>query len=534
VGSDPGAGVRAFTLFVSENGGPYTEWLSNTDATSAVFDGRPDTTYAFYSVARDHTGHVEAPPQMADATTTVTLPNGRPIASAGNDRTVTVGTVVTLDGSESRDDGRIMPLAFTWRSNTGFAAAGRVVALSLPLGIHAFTLTVDDGEFTATDDVIIEVVPAPNRAPTATPDYAETLENHPVVIPVLTNDSDSDGGVLTIGAVSSPAHGIATVTAAGRITYVPSAGFFGNDTLTYMVSDGQGGAATAVVTIAVSRLARFVALGTEQLWLRSGSKVLSGDVGANTAIVSARRGDNRTVKDSKVEVRIGRQSALLQPGSRVVGDTVWLQRSSSVFDVLHNELVNRAGVVLGRTARPVLLPFVPLPAFPATRSGTSTIVVARGATRTLVPGAYGRVHVRQQGTLILTGGVYHAATLDLETGATVVIQGRSDLRIQHELATASRARVIVDSSVPGLRASSVLIHVGGDDASGEHDGKDAGADDGAPTSVHIGEQNVVHANVYAPNGTVWLKARTVATGAFIGKRVRVGERVQLTLDSAFR
>jgi hypothetical protein len=52
--------------------------------------------------------------------------------------------------------------------------------------------------------------------------------------------------------------------------------------------------------------------------------------------------------------------------------------------------------------------------------------------------------------------------------------------------------------------------------------------------VHIGTENIVQANIYAANGTVWLKSKTQATVAFIGVHVRIGVNVQLTLDSAFK
>ena len=38
-------------------------------------------------------------------------------------------------------------------------------------------------------------------------------------------------------------------------------------------------------------------------------------------------------------------------------------------------------------------------------------------------------------------------------------------------------------------------------------------------------------NVQAPNGTIWLKDRTQATGALLGKDVQVGPDAQVTLDS---
>jgi hypothetical protein len=66
-GSDTGAGISTYTIFVSRNGGPYTVWLGNTTLTSAFFDGSPNSSYSFYSVAHDEAGNVEAAPASPDA-----------------------------------------------------------------------------------------------------------------------------------------------------------------------------------------------------------------------------------------------------------------------------------------------------------------------------------------------------------------------------------------------------------------------------------------------------------------------------------
>ena len=69
-GTDTGPGLATYTIYVSEGGGPFTVWRSNTTATSGVFNGKGNTTYAFYSVARDAAGNTEDAPASADATTT--------------------------------------------------------------------------------------------------------------------------------------------------------------------------------------------------------------------------------------------------------------------------------------------------------------------------------------------------------------------------------------------------------------------------------------------------------------------------------
>lgn len=70
-GTDVGGGIADYTIFRSENGGPFTAFLTNTSSTSAVFPGVVGSSYAFYSVARDLVGNEEAPPATADTVTVV-------------------------------------------------------------------------------------------------------------------------------------------------------------------------------------------------------------------------------------------------------------------------------------------------------------------------------------------------------------------------------------------------------------------------------------------------------------------------------
>jgi hypothetical protein len=74
------------------------------------------------------------------------------------------------------------------------------------------------------------------RAATAVDDVAITDEDTPILIDVLHNDVSTD--TLSIGSVSDPSHGTATVTA-GKITYTPDANWNGTDTFTYAVDEGN-------------------------------------------------------------------------------------------------------------------------------------------------------------------------------------------------------------------------------------------------------------------------------------------------------
>ena len=70
-GNDVGSGIRNYSIFVSENGGPYSEWLNNVSDTTAVFSGQVDNEYAFYSIAIDSVGNRELTPLSPDVITNI-------------------------------------------------------------------------------------------------------------------------------------------------------------------------------------------------------------------------------------------------------------------------------------------------------------------------------------------------------------------------------------------------------------------------------------------------------------------------------
>lgn len=65
------SGLVSFDLYVARDRGPYLLWQIATTETAATFTGEPGSIYHFYSVARDAAGNTEAPPESADAFTTV-------------------------------------------------------------------------------------------------------------------------------------------------------------------------------------------------------------------------------------------------------------------------------------------------------------------------------------------------------------------------------------------------------------------------------------------------------------------------------
>ncbi len=188
------------------------------------------------------------------ATVSVTVANAAPVA--GNDTAATtpgVAVEVAVLGNDTDANGH--PLTVTGLTPPASGGTVRLnpdgtVTYTPPPGFagdDSFTYTVSDGAGdTATATVTVSVA---NQAPAATDDTAVGTGGGPVAIDVLANDTDPDGGPLSINAVDDPAHGSVTVGADGLVRYTPDPGFTGTDTFSYTVSDGHGGTATAAVTV---------------------------------------------------------------------------------------------------------------------------------------------------------------------------------------------------------------------------------------------------------------------------------------------
>ena len=91
-----------------------------------------------------------------------------------------------------------------------------------------------------------------NANPDAVDDAASVGEDSGAnVINVLTNDTDANADTLTVTAVTQGAHGSVAFTAAS-VSYTPNANYFGADSFTYTIDDGNGGSDTATVSVTVT------------------------------------------------------------------------------------------------------------------------------------------------------------------------------------------------------------------------------------------------------------------------------------------
>jgi hypothetical protein len=132
----------------------------------------------------------------------------------------------------------------------------------------AYTVADADG-LTATGTLVAIVAARPNTAPKAAADSASTSSGVAIVIPVLSNDGDPDGDLLTVRVISQPpvSAGVAAVIPDGRqVQFTPAAEFSGTTTFSYVAIDAEGlQSEAAVVTVTVVACAQSTPIVSDRL-----------------------------------------------------------------------------------------------------------------------------------------------------------------------------------------------------------------------------------------------------------------------------
>ncbi|MDX2002124.1 MAG: Ig-like domain-containing protein [Chitinophagales bacterium] len=258
-----GDAVGAIDISVAGGNAPYTYLWSN----GAPVQDAIEVTDGVYTVTV-----TDAKGCTATATITVVRDNCPPVAR--NDFSNTLMNVpVSGDVSTNDFDPDGDALTFTQLTTTG---NGTVTGFNPATGTYTYTPNtnfVGNDSFTYqvcdngtpslcdTATVYIEVVNDPkdpfNNPPVANTDHFITYTDVPFSSTVINNDFDPDtADAITVNPslVTPPSNGTITIGTDGSFTYVPNAGFEGEDTLVYQLCDnGTPGPLcdTAVVVITV-------------------------------------------------------------------------------------------------------------------------------------------------------------------------------------------------------------------------------------------------------------------------------------------
>ena len=247
--SDPdGDHLTIQSVTQPSNGSAESDGETVTYTPNADFNGTDRFTY---TVSDENGGTA-----TAQVTVSVAVVNDRPIAQDDTGATDedTLVTIAVLENDSDPDGDPLAIRSMTQPLNGSVESDGEAVTYTPDAdfnGTDSFTYTVSDGNGgTATAQVTVSVASVNDR-PIAQDDTGATDEDTPVTIAVLENDSDPDGNSLTIQSVTQPSNGSAE-SDGETVTYTPNAGFNGIDSFVYTISDGNGGTATAQVTVAVA------------------------------------------------------------------------------------------------------------------------------------------------------------------------------------------------------------------------------------------------------------------------------------------
>lgn len=253
--TDANGDALSIASFNQGTNGKVTQVGNNLVYTAvAGFTGTDTFTY----LVKDTAGN----PSTATVTVTVTAANPNVPTPANDSATTTAGTPVTVDvlANDTDPNGDTLTIA-----DFGDGANGKVTQVGGKLvytpvagftGTDTFTYTVTDpagNRNTATVTVTVNPGSTSPNAPVAGDETATTTTGTPVTVAVLANDSDADGDTLSISGYDRSTGKGGTVTQDGdKLVYTPAAGFTGEDSFTYTVSDGKGGSDTATVYVLVT------------------------------------------------------------------------------------------------------------------------------------------------------------------------------------------------------------------------------------------------------------------------------------------
>jgi T1SS-143 domain-containing protein len=242
---------------------------------------QPETQLASYSAATLSPMAVAGPPQVFNVLLATPHP---PVATddiATTSEDVPLNAInVLLNDSDADGDPLIVTSASAVNGTVTINPDNTLNYTPTPHfnGNDSISYSISDG-LGGSDSATVSITVVPvNDPPQALNDSATTSEDTAITdIPVLTNDSDPDLDVLTVISASAD-HGTVSINANGTLDYLPDSNFNGTDLITYNISDGQGGTASATVTITVN--------ATDDLNAADDSFVTNEDVAISNTVAS--------------------------------------------------------------------------------------------------------------------------------------------------------------------------------------------------------------------------------------------------------
>jgi VCBS repeat-containing protein len=235
----PSHGALDFAADGSFTYTPLTNFNGMDSFTYKVNDGKLDSNVVTVALAVAPMN--DAPVAADDAVTTAedTLVSGNVLGNDGDIDGDSL-TAVLLDGPSHGALDFAADGSFTYAPAANYS------------GADSFTYQISDGQ-TNSGAATVQLAVAPvNDAPVAADDAVPTPEDTPVSGNVLDNDVDAEDDSLTAALLGGPSHGALDFSANGTFTYTPAADYFGADSFTYQINDGQANSGVATVQLAIA------------------------------------------------------------------------------------------------------------------------------------------------------------------------------------------------------------------------------------------------------------------------------------------
>jgi hypothetical protein len=162
-------------------------------------------------------------------------------------------TIAVLANDSDPDGNTLAVVSVTAPAHGTASISGNAIVYTPAAGYSgsdSFSYTIDDGaggRASARVAVTVQGGAGGNRPPVAANDRYLVRYEGDNPLPVLSNDSDPDGDTLTIVSFTQPALGV--IRQNGNQLVYTGAGKFTLQTITYTISDGRGGTATATVEL---------------------------------------------------------------------------------------------------------------------------------------------------------------------------------------------------------------------------------------------------------------------------------------------
>jgi hypothetical protein len=226
---------------------PAADFVGTETFTYRIVDGQEGEATGKVSIL---VNNVNDPPVAADDTFTVVEDTTENVLDVlANDEDADVDDTLQITAvSPGSEDGTIEIID----------GGARIQYTPAPnfFGQETFTYTITDISGETDTATVVVTVTGQNESPIAQDDKLTVAEDSDeATIDVLANDSDADpADTLTITDVSDGSKNGTIEIADDKLSirYTPAANAFGEETFTYTISDGQGGTATAEVTITIT------------------------------------------------------------------------------------------------------------------------------------------------------------------------------------------------------------------------------------------------------------------------------------------